>query len=366
MNNSFRHISLDKSYDRTIVIGDVHGCFDEMMELITKCEFSEKDALISVGDMIDRGPKSWEVASFFKNTGNAFSVLGNHERRVSGVIKGTSIAAWSQLHCLSKLPQEEYNHWSIWFDSLPAVIETEHAIITHARLDPYKSLTEQDSFYTCAVGGEGVIIECNEDGVPLWYLEISKINEVFKPICFGHLAYKQIELVERKLYSLDTKAVKGGELTAVIFPDYKIISVPVKENYYDLSYKEWMDYNYSLKDIETIELNKISSMLKQKTPNEIEQKIISSFVEAFHKYAFLQRAERVKGLIPQKLGVVPIEGKERGEYFIRLNGDIKDVNQRKLIRKLLTQKKIDIEMFFSLFPTLTLINIDDIFKSIED
>jgi len=41
-------------------------------------------------DFLDRGPASWEVALFSAITANAHSVLGNHERRVAGTIRGTS------------------------------------------------------------------------------------------------------------------------------------------------------------------------------------------------------------------------------------------------------------------------------------
>ena len=44
------------------VIGDVHGCYDEMMTLIKKIESMDSEAQICfVGDFIDRGPKVWET-----------------------------------------------------------------------------------------------------------------------------------------------------------------------------------------------------------------------------------------------------------------------------------------------------------------
>ena len=44
------------------VIGDVHGCYDEMIALLQKIEERDSEAIIYfVGDFIDRGPKVWEV-----------------------------------------------------------------------------------------------------------------------------------------------------------------------------------------------------------------------------------------------------------------------------------------------------------------
>lgn len=67
------------------VIGDVHGCLEEMLALLDKIETLDKDAqFIFVGDFIDRGPKVWEVLQWvMKNItkdGKYQSVRGNHEQ----------------------------------------------------------------------------------------------------------------------------------------------------------------------------------------------------------------------------------------------------------------------------------------------
>ena len=69
------------------VIGDVHGCFDEMMKLLKKIEAQDSDAIIYfLGDLIDRGPKVWNVLEWaMKNItvdGRYRSVRGNHEQMV--------------------------------------------------------------------------------------------------------------------------------------------------------------------------------------------------------------------------------------------------------------------------------------------
>ena len=43
---------------RTIVVGDIHGCYDELMELIEKVNLGDDDRVVSVGDLITKGPKS--------------------------------------------------------------------------------------------------------------------------------------------------------------------------------------------------------------------------------------------------------------------------------------------------------------------
>lgn len=52
---------------RKIIIGDVHGCYDELKRLLEKAKFDEAaDKLIFVGDLMDRGPQSYEVFDFVR------------------------------------------------------------------------------------------------------------------------------------------------------------------------------------------------------------------------------------------------------------------------------------------------------------
>jgi predicted phosphodiesterase len=57
------------SSDRIIIIGDVHGCFDELQDLLVECDYNpNQDYLIFVGDLVNKGPKSIEVYVFVMNT----------------------------------------------------------------------------------------------------------------------------------------------------------------------------------------------------------------------------------------------------------------------------------------------------------
>src|SRR5262245_6439437 len=64
---------------RTIVVGDIHGCFDELEDLLVEVEFGSDDRLISVGDLITKGPKSGEVLERFMADKQFSAVIGNHD-----------------------------------------------------------------------------------------------------------------------------------------------------------------------------------------------------------------------------------------------------------------------------------------------
>ncbi len=214
---------LDAPAGRTILVGDLHGCYSELLTLLERLDFSPRDLLLAVGDLLDRGPESWELARFFRETPNAHSVLGNHERKVVKVMQGAVEPAWSQTQTLSRLPEDQWPRWSEWLCSLPLIIETPDVVVAHARIDPERSLREQETRHVTGVGGPGLKIARDCDDVPTWYAALS----ADKPVCIGHLIYTRVELVPRGLYALDTDAVTGGRLTALVLPGYNIMSMPV-------------------------------------------------------------------------------------------------------------------------------------------
>ena len=71
---------------RTIIIGDIHGCFKELVLLLEKVQFDQRrDLLIILGDMIDRGPRSFQVFEYLRSLkshmGEACVLIrGNHEQ----------------------------------------------------------------------------------------------------------------------------------------------------------------------------------------------------------------------------------------------------------------------------------------------
>ena len=346
MNPQYKKISHD--YDRTIVVGDVHGCFTELTNLLSKIKFSDRDLLISVGDLVDRGPFSREVAQFFRDTKNAYSALGNHERKLAGTIRGTMQPAWSQRHSLSKLPEKEHLLWADYFESLPAVIETNHAIITHARLDPAVSIEKQIPYHVCAVGGAGVVIEKDVNGLPLWFTEWAETSANKKPLCVGHVSYPTIALKPSRLYALDTDAAKGGHLTAVIFPECKVVQVSSKKNYYEESRQEWSKIELSKYSPQKLPINKYFSIRNKEDINQYEKKTLDGFESFLCNLDFENKINFLKKDLVKLFGELPPPGPERGNYFMTIKVGLPSVNQR-LISMVLSPKAFSIDLFLKLF-----------------
>src|SRR5439155_23975693 len=65
---------------RHLIVGDVHGCLDELLELLARVGFDPAaDVLVSVGDVVDRGPKVRETVEYLFGLPSFHMVLGNHE-----------------------------------------------------------------------------------------------------------------------------------------------------------------------------------------------------------------------------------------------------------------------------------------------
>lgn len=131
---------------RDFLIGDLHGCYDELMKLLNYVKFDPQfDRLFATGDLIDRGPKSVECLELLSKPW-FFSVLGNHEDLLIEKIKDIEndkishlgVEEMSYIHTLS-------NHMNAIYD-MPLVLEIEHLLfnsiyITHAEILP-EHLTE--------------------------------------------------------------------------------------------------------------------------------------------------------------------------------------------------------------------------------
>ncbi len=121
------------------IISDIHGEFDLLERLLKEINFSPKDTLYVLGDMIDKGKRSIKVLRFLHNLPNAICVLGNHEYdflRYYWALCQREDNFKKILKKLQKyLPKEkEKLTWDLvdWLEKLPSFVETQNFIGVHA------------------------------------------------------------------------------------------------------------------------------------------------------------------------------------------------------------------------------------------
>ena len=207
---------------RTIVIGDVHGCYNELKEMIkileTEGEYKKGiDKLVFLGDYIDRGDNSRQVIEFIRNlqmeNDNVIALMGNHEDMLLDYIDNNN-EDWLWNGCRSTIDSyegfdEQFFEDIQWIRTLPVYHEDEHCVYVHAGINPYKPMEEQDSFNMMWVRNEFIY-----NG-----------KEYHKKVIFGHTPTANLseEWKPVRTYAgnidIDTGCVYGGALTALIIDD---------------------------------------------------------------------------------------------------------------------------------------------------
>jgi serine/threonine protein phosphatase 1 len=128
---------------RTIVIGDIHGCFEELVALLDIVDLQKADRVVAVGDLTVKGNKSKEVLDLFIEDSRFSSVLGNHDLSLVRFWRGeTSSLKNSQRQTLDEL-KPNTSRYCEYLGSLPLLIDLGSHVVVHAGVRPEIPLAEQ-------------------------------------------------------------------------------------------------------------------------------------------------------------------------------------------------------------------------------
>lgn len=209
---------------RTFVVGDIHGCFDELSDLLRRVDFAGDDRLVCVGDLIVKGEKNREVLDLFMTDERFSSVLGNHDRAVMRALRGEDVGLKpSQAECFREL-NDESERYAEFLGALPLWFELGEHLVVHAGVRPGVPLAQQnveDLTELRTLGQD----RTSRDGVP-WY----EVYEGGETVLFGHWPSAQPRRGPRAI-GLDTGCVYGYQLTAYLIEDDRFISVAARRAY---------------------------------------------------------------------------------------------------------------------------------------
>jgi hypothetical protein len=212
---------------RTLVVGDVHGCREELEALLAAAGFGAGDRLVLVGDLVFRGPDSQGVVQLARERG-ALAVLGNHDDHLLRVRAGHP-AKKKALAVAGSLSAAD---WA-YLEALPLVRELPElgAVVVHGGLLPGVPLAGQPRELLLnlrsldAAGRPSTRV----DGGVAW---ASRWEGPARAL-FGHDALRGLQRHPHAL-GLDTGCVYGKLLTGVWLPGDRLVQVPARRVYHEV------------------------------------------------------------------------------------------------------------------------------------
>lgn len=213
---------------KTLVIGDIHGCYTEMLDLLERAAITSSDQIIALGDMVDRGPDSHDVVRFFQSNPQARALLGNHERKHIHGFHGAMDPATSQEIVRGQLA-ETYPETVAFFKTLPVFMDLPEAALAHGIILPGVPLEKQpETVLVGSISGERYM---KRNYARPWY----ELYDGPKPAVAGHRDYSKEgrpTVYGDRVFLIDTGCCYGRYLTGLLLPDFRLISVKSRRNYW--------------------------------------------------------------------------------------------------------------------------------------
>ncbi|KZE49557.1 bis(5'-nucleosyl)-tetraphosphatase PrpE [Rossellomorea marisflavi] len=226
------------------IIGDIHGCYEELTTLIEKLGYTwageipvhPKRQLAFIGDLTDRGPRSLDTIDLVAalcSQGKARYVPGNHCDKLYRYFLGhdvqirhgleTTVAEWAS-SSPSKQEAIKKKFLALYEDApLYDVLDGGRLILAHAGMKEEWIGRKNKKIRTFVLYGD-ITGERNPDGTPVrrdWARDYH--GDAW--IVYGHTPVPEPRMIHRTV-NIDTGAVFGGRLTAFRYPELETVSVP--------------------------------------------------------------------------------------------------------------------------------------------
>ena len=230
------------------IIGDIHGCCDELEELLAKLGYvcgesgyahPDGRKVVFLGDFCDRGPRNADVlklAMRMVKNGNALAVPGNHDMKLLKYIKGRNIQMTHGIDLTIAEMEAQGDEFkaeaAAFLDSLIShyVFDNGNLVTAHAGLkQEYIGRGSMRVRDFCLYGE--TTGEFDSYGLPV-RLDWAADYRGRGMVVYGHIAGKEVKSLNGT-YCIDTGCVFGGSLTAFRYPEREIVSVPAHKQYYE-------------------------------------------------------------------------------------------------------------------------------------
>jgi len=217
--------------ERIYAIGDIHGCFDLLFQLMSGIVNDDKERpqarkrIVVLGDFIDRGPDSAKIIEFLSASRKAdiLTVLkGNHEAALVDGIRGdrAALEAWIDFGGDATLRSYGAQEEDIWPADTRKLVENVRRIIPESVVDWLAELplTHRAGSYLFVHAGikPGVALPKQREDDLLWIRGefTDSMADHGAIIVHGHSISERVS-VERNRIGVDTGAYRSGRLSAV-------------------------------------------------------------------------------------------------------------------------------------------------------
>ena len=234
------------------IIGDVHGCADELETLLDKLGYAvswngkevsvtppEGRRAIFVGDLVDRGPRSPDalrIAKHMTDSGTGMVVVGNHDDKLKRHLDGRNVKVSHGLaetiEQFAQEPPEFAAEMRQWLDGLIShyVLDGGKLVVAHAGLKEEMQGRASGAVRSFCMYGE-TTGEIDEFGLPVRWDWAADYKGKAK-VVYGHTPVVEANWVNGTL-CIDTGCVFGGKLTALRYPELDLVEVPAERTYYE-------------------------------------------------------------------------------------------------------------------------------------
>ncbi len=237
------------------VIGDVHGCFDELVDLLMQLGYSvekrsngqgvpsyevkppEGRKAVFLGDLVDRGPKIPEVLALVMgmiDAETALCVPGNHDIKLMRKLRGKDVQIThglaDSLEQLEKHSLEFRSQVSEFIDARIShyVLDDGKLVVAHAGMKEEMQGRGSGKVRDFALFGE-TTGETDQFGLPVRYNWAAEYRGQAM-VVYGHTPVPQADWLNRTI-NIDTGCVFGGSLTALRYPEKELVSVAARATY---------------------------------------------------------------------------------------------------------------------------------------
>jgi protein phosphatase len=237
------------------IIGDVHGCFDELIDLLTQLGYTvqkhsndegsfeysvmppEGRKAVFLGDLVDRGPKIPDVLRLVMSmieTRAALCVPGNHDIKLMRKLRGKDVQIThglaDSLKQLDKESPEFRRQVSEFLDGLVShyVLDDGKLVVAHAGMKEEMQGRGSGKVRDFAMYGE-TTGETDEFGLPVRYNWAAEYRGRAM-VVYGHTPVPKPDWLNRTI-NIDTGCVFGGSLTALRYPEKELVSIPARVTY---------------------------------------------------------------------------------------------------------------------------------------